>query len=101
MSRRKRRVGHWQLSQADAAMTLPGYRRLSIRSVDYRGYRTAADWQFTYVKDGVTLRVLNRGFVVDDDNGYAIMFTLSYTKPEDLAAVRQILAAGDFKLQNK
>jgi hypothetical protein len=34
-------------------------------------------------------------------NGYAIMFTLSYTKPEDLATMRQILATGDFKLQNK
>jgi hypothetical protein len=34
-------------------------------------------------------------------NGYAIMFTLSYTKPEDLATMRQILAAGDFKLQTK
>jgi hypothetical protein len=32
-------------------------------------------------------------------NGVAIMFTLSYTRPEDLAAMRQILATGDFKLQ--
>jgi len=34
-------------------------------------------------------------------NGYAILFTLSYTKPEDLAAMRQILAGGDFRIQNK
>jgi hypothetical protein len=34
-------------------------------------------------------------------NGFAIMFTLSYTKPEDLATMRQILATGNFKLQNK
>jgi len=34
-------------------------------------------------------------------NGYAIMFTLSFTKSEDLATMRQVLAAGDFKLQNK
>ena len=32
-------------------------------------------------------------------NGYAIMFTLSYTKPEDLATVRQILATGNFALK--
>ncbi len=30
--------------------------------------------------------------------GFAIMFTLSYTKPEDLATMRQILAGGDFAL---
>lgn len=33
--------------------------------------------------------------------GHAIMFTLSYTKPEDLATMRQILAGGDFALQTK
>jgi len=33
--------------------------------------------------------------------GHAILFTLSYSKPEDLAAMRQILAGGDFTLQNK
>jgi hypothetical protein len=32
-------------------------------------------------------------------NGYAIMFTLSYTKPEDLAAIRQILSTGNFALK--
>lgn len=32
-------------------------------------------------------------------NAYAIMFTLTYTKPEDLATMRQILAGGDFNLR--
>jgi hypothetical protein len=32
-------------------------------------------------------------------NGFAIMFTLSYTKPEDLATMRQILATGNFALK--
>lgn len=34
-------------------------------------------------------------------NGYAILFTLTYTKADDLVAMRQILAGGDFRLQNK
>jgi hypothetical protein len=34
-------------------------------------------------------------------NGNAIIFTLSYTKAEDLATMRQILAGGDFRIQNK
>ena len=34
-------------------------------------------------------------------NGYAILFTLSYTKPEDLATMRRILAGGDFRIQNR
>jgi hypothetical protein len=32
-------------------------------------------------------------------NGVAILFTLSYTKPEDLATMRQILAGGNFTLK--
>jgi len=32
-------------------------------------------------------------------NGHAIMFTLSYTKPEDLATMRQILSTGNFALK--
>lgn len=34
-------------------------------------------------------------------NGHAVMFTLSYTKAEDLATMRHILAGGNFRLQNK
>jgi len=32
-------------------------------------------------------------------SGFAIMFTLTFTKPEDLATMRQILAGGDFSLK--
>jgi hypothetical protein len=32
-------------------------------------------------------------------NGFAIMFTLSYTRPEDIATMRQILATGNFALK--
>lgn len=66
-------AGAWRA--ADRGMTLPGYKRLSIEDVDYRGYRTAADWEFTYTSGGGKLRVLNRGFVVDDTHGYSVMVT--------------------------
>ena len=32
-------------------------------------------------------------------NGFAIMFTLSYTRSEDIATMRQILATGNFALK--
>ena len=32
-------------------------------------------------------------------NGYAILFTLSYTKADDLAAMRQVLSGGTFNLK--
>ncbi len=33
-------------------------------------------------------------------NGFAIMFTLSYTKPEDLKTLRDVLTKADFSLKN-
>ncbi|SOD61949.1 Protein kinase domain-containing protein [Streptomyces zhaozhouensis] len=52
-----------------------GYEPLGIESVEWRDYPTVADWQFERVENGERVRVLNRGFKVDDDRGYAIMIT--------------------------
>ncbi|RMI45883.1 serine/threonine protein kinase [Streptomyces triticirhizae] len=51
------------------------YERIGIESIEWRDYPTVADWQFERVEDGERVRVLNRGFKVDDDRGYAIMIT--------------------------
>ncbi|KAB8167319.1 protein kinase [Streptomyces sp. 3MP-14] len=51
------------------------YERIGIESIEWRDYPTVADWQFERVEDGERVRVLNRGFRVDDDRGYAIMIT--------------------------
>ncbi|MFI6205653.1 serine/threonine-protein kinase [Streptomyces sp. NPDC051041] len=50
------------------------YRKIRIEQVDYRGWNTA-DWEFTYVDGGTAYRTIDRGFVVDDDQGYALMYT--------------------------
>lgn len=57
-----------------------GYELIGIESVEWRDYPTVADWQFERVEigeddNGERVRVLNRGFRVDDDRGYAIMIT--------------------------
>ncbi|MFH9003860.1 serine/threonine-protein kinase [Streptomyces afghaniensis] len=50
------------------------YKKIRIEQVDYRGWNTA-DWEFTYVESGTTYRTIDRGFVVDDRQGYALMYT--------------------------
>ncbi|MDT0308525.1 serine/threonine-protein kinase [Streptomyces sp. DSM 44917] len=50
------------------------YERISIEEIEWRGYPTVADWTFERTQDG-RVRVLDRGFRVDDDAGYAIMIT--------------------------
>ncbi|WP_320772984.1 protein kinase domain-containing protein [Streptomyces sp. CRN 30] len=55
-------------------MTRPQYQRIRIEAVDYRGWN-AADWEFTYMDGGTKNHVVNRGFVVDDSLGHALMYT--------------------------
>ncbi|MER6391125.1 protein kinase [Streptomyces sp. NPDC001523] len=50
-----------------------GYRLIRLDGVDYRGYPTAADWEFEREQKGIKVHVLNRGFKVDGKHGYAIM----------------------------
>ncbi|MZD09462.1 protein kinase, partial [Streptomyces sp. SID5785] len=50
------------------------YDRIRIGAVEYRGWNTA-DWEFTYVDGGTKYRTIDRGFVVDGSQGYALMYT--------------------------
>jgi predicted Ser/Thr protein kinase len=50
------------------------YDRIRIGAVDYRGWNTA-DWEFTYVDGGTKYRTIDRGFVVNGSQGYALMYT--------------------------
>ncbi|MFB9674340.1 protein kinase domain-containing protein [Streptosporangium vulgare] len=69
----KNPVRHWQkVEKAGTADNVwPGYRRIGITSLVYRGV-PAADWEFTYLRNGVRTRVLDRGFRTVADKPYAI-----------------------------
>ncbi|WP_436756893.1 protein kinase domain-containing protein [Streptosporangium sp. V21-05] len=69
----KNPVRHWQkVERAGTADNVwPGYRRIGITSLVYRGV-PAADWEFTYLRNGVRTRVLDRGFRTVADKPYAI-----------------------------
>ncbi|MGW0884952.1 serine/threonine-protein kinase [Streptomyces sp. NPDC002671] len=55
-------------------MVRPQYTKIRIEKVDYRGWNTA-DWEFTYVDGGTKYRSIDRGFVVNDQLGYGLMYT--------------------------
>ncbi|MFF4762729.1 serine/threonine-protein kinase [Streptomyces sp. NPDC001292] len=50
------------------------YKRVRIEKVDYRDWNTA-DWEFTYVDGGTKYRTIDRGFVVNDHLGHALMYS--------------------------
>ncbi|KOU35347.1 hypothetical protein ADK54_37890 [Streptomyces sp. WM6378] len=83
-------VADW--TDQESSMTRPGYKRVKIAAVNYRGW-LAADWEFTYDDDsGAKYHSVDRGFVVSLSQGYGIMFSAKdadWSKPE----TQQTLAA--------
>lgn len=65
----------WGAAVAGARASSDGFKQLGIARVRYNGYPTVADWKFERNQGGERVRVLNRGFKVDDERGYAIMIT--------------------------
>ncbi|MFF0723508.1 serine/threonine-protein kinase [Streptomyces sp. NPDC004134] len=68
-------LSNWQGIEGDVSSSSSGYRKISMKEIGWRGYPTVADWQFSRVQDGQRIRVLDRGFAVDDTHGYAIMIS--------------------------
>jgi hypothetical protein len=65
-------VADWK--NQERGMVRPQYKRIRIEEVNYRGWNTA-DWEFTYVEGGTKYRTIDRGFVVNDRLGHALMYT--------------------------
>ncbi|MBB1256786.1 serine/threonine protein kinase [Streptomyces sp. OF3] len=65
----------WQLLEAAVAAASTDYRKIDMESVEWRDYPTVSDWHFERREHGERVRVLNRGFKVDDRHGYAIVVT--------------------------
>ncbi|MFJ7339004.1 serine/threonine-protein kinase [Streptomyces sp. NPDC101110] len=65
-------VADWK--NQERFMVRAQYKKIRIEKVDYRGWNTA-DWEFTYADGGTKYRTIDRGFVVDDRQGYALMYT--------------------------
>ncbi|MGK9460730.1 protein kinase domain-containing protein [Streptomyces sp. G6] len=65
-------VADWK--NQERYMVRSQYKKIRIEKVGYRGWN-AADWEFTYTDDGTKFRTVDRGFVVSDHQGYALMYT--------------------------
>ncbi|MFJ3210045.1 serine/threonine-protein kinase [Streptomyces flaveolus] len=65
-------VADWK--NQERYMVRSQYKKIRIEKVGYRGWN-AADWEFTYKDGGTAYRTVDRGFVVNDHQGYALMYT--------------------------
>jgi serine/threonine protein kinase len=65
----------WERQEQSVSGELENYQRVKIEDVEYNGW-PAADWEFTF---GNNTHVLNRGFVPNENKGYALYMS----SPED------------------
>jgi len=71
----------WESQEKSVSKRLENYQRVRIDSVEYNGW-PAADWEFTF---GNRTHVLNRGFVPNENKGYALYMSSTEDEwPESL-----------------
>jgi hypothetical protein len=62
----------WEQQAANRASTYPDYHLIRLESVYYPQAEKAADWEFTYVKDGILVHILNRNVLANAHHAYAL-----------------------------
>jgi len=68
-------LADWEQQQANRQGSYPGYHLISLRSVNYPQAEKAADWEFTYDRNGVPVRILNRNILANASHAYALYWS--------------------------
>ena len=68
-------LGDWQQQAAARQGSYPGYHLIRLVAVSYPQAEKAADWQFTYDRDGVEVEVLNRNVLANAHHAYALYWS--------------------------
>jgi len=69
-------LADWQQQAANRASSYPGYHLIRLASVTYRPQaEKAADWEFTYDRNGVMVHILNRNILANASHAYALYWS--------------------------
>ena len=68
-------LADWEQQQANRESSYPDYHLISLESVNYPQAEKAADWEFTYDKNGVPVHVLNRNILANAHHAYALYWS--------------------------
>ena len=68
-------LADWQQQAAARQGTYPGYHLIRLVAVSYPQAEKAADWQFTYDRNGVQVEVLNRNVLANAQHAYALYWS--------------------------
>ena len=68
-------LADWQQQAAARQSSYPGYHLIRLAAVSYPQAEKAADWQFTYDRNGVEVEVLNRNVLANAQHAYALYWS--------------------------
>jgi hypothetical protein len=68
-------LADWRQQEANRTGTYPGYHRIRLQSITYPQAEKAADWEFTYNRNGVPTHVLNRNVLANPGHAYALYWS--------------------------
>src|SRR6476661_7704464 len=68
-------LADWRQQAANRQGTYPGYHLILLQPVRYPQAEQAADWEFTYNRNGITVQVLNRNILANARHAYALYWS--------------------------
>jgi eukaryotic-like serine/threonine-protein kinase len=68
-------LADWEQQAAARASGYPGYHLIKLASVHYPQAEAAADWEFTYERNGVLVHILNRNVLANARHAYALYWS--------------------------
>ncbi len=68
-------LADWKEQAAARQDSYPGYHLLRLQTVSYPQAEQAADWEFTYDRDGVPVHILNRNVLANSAHAYALYWS--------------------------
>ena len=68
-------LADWRQQAANRQGSYPGYHLIMLREVRYTQAEKAADWEFTYNRNGVMVRILNRNILANARHAYALYWS--------------------------
>jgi eukaryotic-like serine/threonine-protein kinase len=68
-------LADWKAQAAARQSSYPDYHLLRLQDVSYPQAEQAADWEFTYDRNGVPVHILNRNVLANADHAYALYWS--------------------------
>jgi eukaryotic-like serine/threonine-protein kinase len=68
-------LSDWKAQAAARQSSYPDYHLLRLQDVSYPQAKQAADWEFTYDRNGVPVHILNRNVLANSAHAYALYWS--------------------------